>query len=361
MNPSQANPPEEPRHMEYRDYLDALTQKFAWSAYDLERGLQLPTYRPGIGARITKPGDICYVYCYVFVIGTNQADQKMVHDFASQCTRYATKQRKADIELSPNFVLSIPVLVSDDFDGELKAWICKKTGKVTKESYEVPVLVSSKRRELYHQKQISHGWSAYTDRINKLVDEMLGFGNIDLFKPYTRERLQIDSSVRAEKKEDYEAITNAWHGRKRIPCTDDDKVGLLMNFALGHALWIVSSGGGVSPFTVTESEGKRHVNVFVGQPYETAVDAARQSLIGADPKTEMCALAFDGYVTMDGVRLDAILVEVVSRGMKGALVAHQRYRPKKADQMFEEIGRAAVQRTAKNMLENPSDTTSPYR
>src|SRR5712692_4547780 len=211
--------------MEYRDYLDAVTQKFVWSAYGVERGLQLPKYRPDFVARITQPGDIGYVYCYVFVIGTNQADQKMVRDFSSECTRHATKQRKADIELSPNFVLSIPVLVSDDFDEELKAWICEKTGKVTKESYELPVLVSSKRRELYHQKHISHGWSAYTDRINKLVDEMLGFGSIDLFKPYVGERFQADSPVHEEKKEEQDAITKAWHGRKRIPCTDDDKVG----------------------------------------------------------------------------------------------------------------------------------------
>ncbi len=324
-------------------------------------GLPLPTYQPDIVARITLPGDIGYIFCFVFVIGTNRADQKMVHDFASQCTRYATRQRKADIELSPNFVLSIPVIVSDDFDSELKAWISQKTGKVAKESYELPVLVSSERRELYHRNQISHGWSAYTDRFNKLVNEILGFGSIDLFKPYMGERFQADNPVRAEKKEEYEAITKAWHGRKRIPCTDDDKVGVLVNFALGRALWTVSSGAVVSPFTVTESEGKGHMNVFVGQPYEIAVDAARQSLIGADPKTEMYALAYDGYVTKDGVRLDAILVEVGSRGMKGALLASQRYKAKKADQMFEEVGRAAVERMAKNMLEGPSGTASPYR
>src|SRR2546422_8147068 len=239
--------------MEYRDYLDASTQKLAWSADDMESELQLPRYRPDIVARITMPGDIGYVYCYIFVIGTNKADRRMVHDFASRCTRYATKQRKADIQLSPSFVLSIPVLASDDFDDELKVWVCAKTGKVTKESYEVPVLVSCKRRELYHQKQISHGWSAYADRINKLIDEMLGFGSIDLFKPYMGEQLQVDSPVRTEKKEEHEAVTKTWHGRKRIPCTDDDKVGLLLNFALGHALWIVSGGGVVSPFTVAES------------------------------------------------------------------------------------------------------------
>jgi len=142
---------------------------------------------------------------------------------------------------------------------------------------------------------------------------------------------------------------------------DGDKVGLLLNFALGHALWLVSGGGVMSPFTVTERGGKRHMNVFVGEPYETAVDAARQSLIGLDPLTEMYALAYDGYVTKDGVRLDAILVEVGSRGMKGALVASQRYRPKKADQTFEEVGRALVARTAKNVLEGPSETVSPYR
>ena len=75
----------------------------------------------------------------------------------------------------------------------------------------------------------------------------------------------------------------------------------------------------------------------------------------------MYALAYDGYVTEDRVRVDAILVEVGSRGMKGAFVVSQMYRPKKADQMFEEVGRAAVQRTARNILEGPSETISPYR
>lgn len=95
-----------------------------------------------------------------------------------------------------------------------------------------------------------------------------------------------------------------------------------------------------------------------GQPHETAVDAARQHLFCVEPNTEMYALAYDGYVTKDGVRLDAILVEVGSKGMKGALVASQRYTSKKADQMFE-VGRAAVERTAKNILEGTSDAISP--
>ena len=58
------------------------------------------------------------------------------------------------------------------------------------------------------------------------------------------------------------------------------------------------------------------------------------------------------------MRVDAILVEVGSKGMKGALVASQRYTSKKADQMFE-VGRAAVERTAKNILEGTSDAISP--
>ena len=57
-----------------------------------------------------------------------------------------------------------------------------------------------------------------------------------MFKPYMGERFQADSPVRAEKKEEHEAITKAWHGRERISCTDGDKVGLLLNFALGHGL-----------------------------------------------------------------------------------------------------------------------------
>jgi hypothetical protein len=54
------------------------------------------------------------------------------------------------------------------------------------------------------------------------------------------------------------------------------------------------------------------------------------------------ALAYDGYLTVDGSRSDAIYVEAVEPGSVEVMVIAQRYRPKRALKKFETIGRPAL-------------------
>ncbi len=84
----------------------------------------------------------------------------------------------------------------------------------------------------------------------------------------------------------------------------------LIFFALDHGVDLVrDSGGPLLPFVVTSSNGERSLNVFATESLEESMAAARQFLAQLPAGAEAFAFAYDGFVTVEGVRTDAILVE----------------------------------------------------
>jgi hypothetical protein len=56
---------------------------------------------------------------------------------------------------------------------------------------------------------------------------------------------------------------------------------------------------------------------------------------------ERVAIAVDGYLSVEGDRSDAILVEAQQRGMTTCIVLAQRYKPADRLSPFERVGNAA--------------------
>ncbi|MBB2924081.1 DUF3806 domain-containing protein [Cellulomonas cellasea] len=103
------------------------------------------------------------------------------------------------------------------------------------------------------------------------------------------------------------------------------EVEALASFALAHAVHsIVPEGGPLVPFCLLEeADGERSLHRFVGElreSVERARDHARAS--GA----VRAAVAWDGYLTADGTRTDALFVEASDTGRSSVLRA-QRYSP----------------------------------
>ncbi len=68
-------------------------------------------------------------------------------------------------------------------------------------------------------------------------------------------------------------------------------------------------------------------------------EARRHVRAAAD--AQRVAIAYDGYLSVEGDRADAILVEAQERGMTTCVVFAQRYRPAKRFRAFESVGNAA--------------------
>jgi hypothetical protein len=99
--------------------------------------------------------------------------------------------------------------------------------------------------------------------------------------------------------------------------------------ALDHGIESVkSSGGPLIPFVVTEGS-ERKLDVFVLEQLEEALAKAREFVDMANPEITFYAIAHDGYLTVNEVKSDAILVEGGERGNSKALLFAQRYEPKK--------------------------------
>jgi len=79
------------------------------------------------------------------------------------------------------------------------------------------------------------------------------------------------------------------------------------------------------PFVVMESDGQRYIQRFEAETDEQAVDEAKAFLAKVTDSTSAYALAYDGFVTVEGTEFDAILVIAGERGDPNAFIFTQRY------------------------------------
>lgn len=101
----------------------------------------------------------------------------------------------------------------------------------------------------------------------------------------------------------------------------------LAMLALSHATAsVVDSGGPLIPFTMLEGvTGGTRIERFAGGPLEHCRDQALQRA-AHDPEASRAVVAWDGYLTREGVRSDAVFVMAHERGEASSVVLAQRYR-----------------------------------
>ncbi|WP_430868633.1 hypothetical protein [Demequina aurantiaca] len=114
----------------------------------------------------------------------------------------------------------------------------------------------------------------------------------------------------------------------------------LMFTALDHGVKSASDGGAVIPFLVEEDvDGTRKIVRFDAGELQESVARAREA--AAVSAAERVALCFDGYLTDDTGRFDAVYIVAQERGGPSALTFIQRYRPADAPGGFGELGNPA--------------------
>ena len=111
-------------------------------------------------------------------------------------------------------------------------------------------------------------------------------------------------------------------------------------FALDHGVESIKNGGPLVPFAVTEGPDGRNLERFASERLEEGQAHARAHVRSAGDAVRV-AITYDGFVTLEGERSDAILVEAQERNRPASVILAQRYRPGGRLRRFSTIGNAA--------------------
>lgn len=126
----------------------------------------------------------------------------------------------------------------------------------------------------------------------------------------------------------------------------------LMFAALDHALDSIREGGDLVPFRMSLSrDGERHLDRFAGAGIDSSRAAMLSSTQSLAADRVAYAIAAEGFITIEGYRYSAILVESADREMPSAIHFMQRYRPWRANLPMAEIGNPAYLGQTANLFQ----------
>lgn len=104
---------------------------------------------------------------------------------------------------------------------------------------------------------------------------------------------------------------------------------------------IIDVGGPLIPFVMTITEGKKELKRFVTEEYKAGIESAEEHLKLLSSKPDFALLAFNGYITWENKKYDAIIVRAFDKKEKEGYTFSQRYVPKVSGQGIEPIGNSA--------------------
>ena len=100
----------------------------------------------------------------------------------------------------------------------------------------------------------------------------------------------------------------------------------LIFLALEHGLSSVDGGAGpLTPLLIAERAGKRELQRFVDEQLTDAVAHARRAGHKQATKGDLVAVAYDGFITVDGRKTDAVFVQAAESAAGPTHIFCQRY------------------------------------
>lgn len=94
---------------------------------------------------------------------------------------------------------------------------------------------------------------------------------------------------------------------------------------MAHALSSVDDGADLIPFVLRVDAGETTIHRYVAEQLEESVSLARRSLVD-EAEAQRAVLAYDGYTTIEGERMDTLFVEAFEQGGSSTLSIAQRTR-----------------------------------
>lgn len=100
----------------------------------------------------------------------------------------------------------------------------------------------------------------------------------------------------------------------------------LMFAALDHAVESIEDGGPLIPFVISmNSQGERHLTRFANELLEEGLEAAQAYIQKEKNNIKAYAIAWDGFITLEGKKWDCALVEAGEDIVKQGVLLAQRY------------------------------------
>ena len=163
---------------EYQAFLTSLERKLTSKGFEIKRDILISPYQVDwialkTSLEVSKFGKMTRT---ITVTSIENVDVETIQNFSILSTIYALDNRGSLLPRGlGGSLLSVPVIVSDDFDMGIKQWMEITVAKKHWAAFEFPVLISLKDRKIYYCKKTPIWGSAYYRGFRKFVEETLGF------------------------------------------------------------------------------------------------------------------------------------------------------------------------------------------
>lgn len=126
-------------------------------------------------------------------------------------------------------------------------------------------------------------------------------------------------------------------------------------FALNHSLDLKRDGvDPMMPFAVVIKGDSKTLKAFAGDTSDYG-DKLFDQMIGEE-HPDYAVYAFDSYLTIEGIRYDAVLLKAYDRHDKEIYLVGQRFIPKSEREEFRQLGNPGFLGTEENPYYTPPDT-----
>lgn len=127
-------------------------------------------------------------------------------------------------------------------------------------------------------------------------------------------------------------------------------------FALGHSMDLKKDGiEPMMPFAVVISGDQQTLKVFGGDTLDYADKRFEATII--EEKPDFVVYASDTYLTVDGVKYDAVLFKAYDKNDTAIYLIGQKYRPKTDQVEFAQIGNPGFLGTETNKYFNSNNSS----
>ncbi|XOV92197.1 MAG: hypothetical protein ACFHWX_18555 [Bacteroidota bacterium] len=125
----------------------------------------------------------------------------------------------------------------------------------------------------------------------------------------------------------------------------------LMFEGIDHGIESIKDNNGpLIPFSVTETKGEKKLIRFITETLEEGLEKGKESLRN-DSESELAILVYDGFLTADDIKYDAIIVIGYDRTDDVAYQLGQKYKPKRFLSKLKPVGRPVYLGTEIQLLE----------
>ena len=163
---------------EYHTYLNSLERKLTAKGFDIKHDINIAPYQVDLLATKTsfEATKFSKMSRTIFVTLLDKVDIGTIQSFSTASTKYALDNR--DSILPRGFgggLLSVPIIVSDDFHTDMKLWMEKTLAEKHWAAFEFPVILSVKDKKIYYCKKTPLWGAAYYRGFRKFIEDNFNF------------------------------------------------------------------------------------------------------------------------------------------------------------------------------------------